>query len=179
MSTMTLPSEPVRVSHDWQNAKMSNCAQCGAWKQCVPIDGDYTCAGCIDGNRTAEWQDYARQLRSMLDDHLRREVKVPDGEIIVAAEDANNYCRILTILGMEEEGDPVAWVESRKSLENGRSDGWMAESRADGYVIISPSGDSTFVQDSSMRISDEILRQLAQDLLSAAAPTKGRRVGDG
>jgi hypothetical protein len=31
---------------------------------------------------------------------------VPHG----TAEDANNYCRILTALGMEEEGDPVAEV---------------------------------------------------------------------
>jgi hypothetical protein len=29
-----------------------------------------------------------------------------------AAQDANNYCRILTLLGMEEEGDPVAEVAS-------------------------------------------------------------------
>lgn len=29
----------------------------------------------------------------------------------VTQEDANNYCRILTALGMEEEGDPVAAVE--------------------------------------------------------------------
>lgn len=28
-----------------------------------------------------------------------------------ANEDANNYCRILSLLGMEEEGDPVAEVE--------------------------------------------------------------------
>ena len=29
----------------------------------------------------------------------------------VTKEDANNYCRILTVLGMEEEGDPVVEVE--------------------------------------------------------------------
>ena len=34
-----------------------------------------------------------------------------DGMVSVVAEDANNYCRILTALGMEEEGDPVAEVE--------------------------------------------------------------------
>lgn len=34
-----------------------------------------------------------------------------DGMVSVIAEDANNYCRILTALGMEEEGDPVAEVE--------------------------------------------------------------------
>jgi hypothetical protein len=33
-----------------------------------------------------------------------RQVGAPD-------EDGNNYCRILTILGMEEEGDPVAEVQ--------------------------------------------------------------------
>lgn len=32
--------------------------------------------------------------------------------VSVCKEDANNYCRILTVLGMEEEGDPVAAVET-------------------------------------------------------------------
>ena len=31
--------------------------------------------------------------------------------IEVTQEDGNNYCRVLTALGMEEEGDPVAAVE--------------------------------------------------------------------
>lgn len=31
--------------------------------------------------------------------------------IEVTQEDANNYCRVLTALGMEEEGDPVAEIE--------------------------------------------------------------------
>jgi hypothetical protein len=36
----------------------------------------------------------------------------PDPRMVqVTQEDANNYCRILTALGMEEEGDPVAEVE--------------------------------------------------------------------
>ena len=35
----------------------------------------------------------------------------------VTQEDANNYCRVLAALGMEEEGDPVAEIESmRKAL---------------------------------------------------------------
>ena len=33
----------------------------------------------------------------------------------VTQEDANNYCRVLTALGMEEEGDPVAKIESLMS----------------------------------------------------------------
>lgn len=32
--------------------------------------------------------------------------------MLVAKEDANNYCRILTRLGMEEEGDPVSAIEA-------------------------------------------------------------------
>ena len=32
-------------------------------------------------------------------------------------EDANNYCLILSVLGMEEEGDPVAEVERLKDAE--------------------------------------------------------------
>ena len=33
-------------------------------------------------------------------------------EVTVLRDDANAYCRILTLLGMEEEGDPVAEVAS-------------------------------------------------------------------
>ena len=33
----------------------------------------------------------------------------------MTAEDANNYHRILTILGMEDEGDPVAMVKKMQS----------------------------------------------------------------
>lgn len=37
-------------------------------------------------------------------------------------EDGNNYCHILTILGMEEEGDPVAEVQRLKDAsEKGSS----------------------------------------------------------
>lgn len=37
----------------------------------------------------------------------------------VTQEDANNYCRVLTALGMEEEGDPVAEIERlRASLDD-------------------------------------------------------------
>lgn len=34
--------------------------------------------------------------------------------IEVPATEANNYSRILTLLGMEEEGDPVAEIERMK-----------------------------------------------------------------
>lgn len=33
----------------------------------------------------------------------------------VTQEDANNYSRILTLLGMEEEGDPVSDIEALKA----------------------------------------------------------------
>ena len=35
--------------------------------------------------------------------------------IEVTQEDANNYCRVLTALGLEEEGDPVAAIERLKA----------------------------------------------------------------
>jgi len=40
----------------------------------------------------------------------------------VKAEDANNYCRILTLLEMEEEGDPVAMVERLVRIADGLFD---------------------------------------------------------
>jgi len=39
------------------------------------------------------------------------------GMVEVTQRDANNYCRVLTALGMEEEGDPVAEIE-RLRAEN-------------------------------------------------------------
>lgn len=33
----------------------------------------------------------------------------------VTQEDANNYCRVLTALGMEEEGDPADEIERLQS----------------------------------------------------------------
>ncbi len=38
------------------------------------------------------------------------------GMVSVTKEDANNYCRILAALGMEEEGDPVAEVQNLQAL---------------------------------------------------------------
>jgi hypothetical protein len=43
---------------------------------------------------------------------LMHEQQVGDGLCIVTQEDGNNYCQILSLLGMEEEGDPVSWVEA-------------------------------------------------------------------
>lgn len=37
----------------------------------------------------------------------------------VKAEDANNYCRILTLLEMEEEGDPVVTIENLVRIADG------------------------------------------------------------
>lgn len=43
-------------------------------------------------------------------------------------EDGNNYCRILTILGMEEEGDPVAEVQRLKDVsEKGEAEVLLQE----------------------------------------------------
>jgi hypothetical protein len=52
-----------------------------------------------------QWRVYALQLRAAL--AARQAPTKPTAQ----NEDGNNYCRILTILGMEEEGDPVAEVQ--------------------------------------------------------------------
>ncbi|MGF6492810.1 hypothetical protein ABIE56_000967 [Luteibacter sp. 621] len=46
------------------------------------------------------------------------EAAKPNGEMVeVTKEDGNNYCLILSALGMEEEGDPVAEVRRLVDLE--------------------------------------------------------------
>ena len=63
--------------------------------------------------------------------------KCAEGMVSVAKEDANNYCRILTLLGMEEEGSPVEAVERLISLRDGMTcgdcndTGWL-ENREEG-----------------------------------------------
>ncbi len=41
---------------------------------------------------------------------MTQETTLLNNEVAVLRDDANAYCRILTLLGMEEEGDPVAQV---------------------------------------------------------------------
>lgn len=43
-------------------------------------------------------------------------------------EEANNYCKILALLGMEEEGDPVA--EVARLLEDSGAESWKANAMA-------------------------------------------------
>lgn len=56
----------------------------------------------------------ASKLLTAAANRLRKQTapSVPDGMMLVKAQDANNYCRILTLLGMEEEGDPVGAVSA-------------------------------------------------------------------
>ncbi|MFN7184795.1 MAG: hypothetical protein ACK5VE_00295, partial [Alphaproteobacteria bacterium] len=43
---------------------------------------------------------------------LRKERDEARAELSACADERNNYSRILTVLGMEEEGDPVAEVDA-------------------------------------------------------------------
>lgn len=52
----------------------------------------------------------ANEAREALKSRIRTALAVPADMVEVCAEDANNYCKILTLLGMEEEGDPVDGV---------------------------------------------------------------------
>ncbi|MNF54653.1 hypothetical protein D3C85_921850 [compost metagenome] len=48
---------------------------------------------------------------------------MPEEKIVeVKAEDANSYCRILTLLEMEEEGDPVPMIEKLIRIADGLFD---------------------------------------------------------
>ncbi len=73
---------------------------------------------CISGGNYLRAREY-RDLIEELDELYRLRAAQPPREpvqplsdtVSVCKTDANNYCRILTALGMEEEGDPVAEVE--------------------------------------------------------------------
>ena len=60
-----------------------------------------------------------------------------EGMVLVTKEDAESYCRILTLLGMEEEGSPIEEVERLLSLRDGmvcadcQDTGWL-ENREEG-----------------------------------------------
>ena len=65
----------------------------------------------IDGNKVSA--DNARDaLRAAID----------TATTSITKEDASNYCKILTILGMEEEGDPVAKVAELVEMEMRQND---------------------------------------------------------
>lgn len=57
--------------------------------------------------------------------------------IEMPATEANNYSLILTLLGMEEEGDPVAEVGRLKALEGSPVLAWQ---------IFGMDGESLFIQ---------------------------------
>ena len=65
--------------------------------------------------KTAKERSLEAKLQQVLDS-TDLNVKLTD-QVLVMREDANNYCRILHILGMEEEGDPVAEVKRLKEVE--------------------------------------------------------------
>jgi phosphoribosylcarboxyaminoimidazole (NCAIR) mutase len=65
------------------------------------------------GFRDANIVSLEKQMDKLIDD--RRDgspapAAVPVGHVSVIQQDANNYCLILRLLGMEDEGDPVAEV---------------------------------------------------------------------
>ena len=56
-----------------------------------------SCSACFSGQGKCE---------------LAPQPAIPEGMALVTKEDANNYCRILSVLGMEEEGDPISKIET-------------------------------------------------------------------
>ena len=94
--------------------------------------------------------------------------KCSEGLVSVTKEDANNYCRIVTLLGMEEEGSPVDGVEYLISLRDGMTcgdcndTGWL-ENREEGrypctcmteaepYQILEAECDALAMQNQQMR----------------------------
>lgn len=68
---------------------------------------------------------------------LEAELLNKEGMALVTKEDAENYCRILSLLGMEEEGSPIEGVEHLISLRDGMTcgdcndTGWL-ENREEG-----------------------------------------------
>ncbi|TYK74309.1 hypothetical protein FSY45_19280 [Comamonas sp. Z1] len=62
--------------------------------------------------------------------------------VTVTKEDANNYCRILTALGMEEEGDPIAEVQ--KLLAAAAAPVARTIPQPFGYVVTTPAGVDLF-----------------------------------
>jgi hypothetical protein len=84
------------------------------------------------GFRDANIVSLEKQMDKLIDD--RRDgspapAAVPVGHVSVIQQDANNYCLILRLLGMEDEGDPVAevrqLVEARDSQPAAQGVDWQ------------------------------------------------------
>lgn len=76
----------------------------------APMDGLWFDDEPLDMRGNYWWRKHLRKSAMMM---REREVggAVTEGMCLVTNEDGNNYCRILSLLGMEEEGDAVVAVE--------------------------------------------------------------------
>lgn len=67
------------------------------------------------------WDDMPKWRRDALGMSKRPLCTSRDTDhVLMKKEDANNYSLILSLLGMEEEGDPVAWV--RDAISDARDE---------------------------------------------------------
>lgn len=81
-----------------------------------------------------------------------KEKTVVANECIAALDDIKNYDRILALLGMQEEGDPVAWVESHlaKGAQDARKAFALDALVAAGLVTQAKADESLAIADQAM-----------------------------
>ena len=90
----------------------------------------------------------------------------------VTKEDANNYSRILTLLGMEEEGDPVEGVRQLQlALETLRSDhgvAWLLVDQHKDRLAELDLSETQLIQERDER--EEVINALCDAVLGADRP---------
>jgi len=90
-------------------ARLSQGAQCD---ECAKFAGHLKEGQAPFERYMQERKDCGGCIELLRQERLKSErAAVPDGMVLVTQEDGNNYCRILTLLGMEEEGDAVEAIE--------------------------------------------------------------------
>ena len=79
-----------------------------------------------------------------LKEAIKQQEVIYSGEsTTVAKSDANNYCEIIRLLGMEEEGDPIAAIQSLLATKQGEPVGEVVNSGAswDQIVLVKFAGE--------------------------------------
>lgn len=126
-------SEEMGLEDDEANLEFAQRVLAEATPQhcpkCADLQSEFTAFHNIAHDRFAKLQAKCAELEAEL---LNKE-----GMTLVTKEDAENYCRILSLLGMEEEGSPIEGVEHLISLRDGMTcgdcndTGWL-ENREEG-----------------------------------------------
>lgn len=143
------------------------------------------CLKCIEITKEAiKLGNYILELNAKCAE-LEAEVLSKEGMALVTKEDAENYCRILSLLGMEEEGSPIEGVEHLISLRDGMTcgdcndTGWL-ENREEGRYPCTCMTEAEpyqilLAERDALKANEETLQEYSANLVTELTKTQKER----